>query len=223
MLCKYYEKLLCCKSDLPACFSSHPHSSVCLFVWRCVSADEHTLKLFPFLLCKKAVVSRWGMWGQHTGPPLCLLKMLPTASQLRVARTRGGTGKGRQGQEGMSGKLIWTERIWCEASWAGTREPQRYRGGNDEAGACWLMNDCWRDLLSVNTAANDTIRCWRALEGYVWCVCTLVGFLSALGMGDGYRHQGEPQPSEHLRRWSFQRPQSSQVVLLRYFWFCRGW
>lgn len=64
-LCKYYEKLLCCKSDLPVCFPSsaspsliHLSVSFHLAVYVCRQVYPKPFPVHAVKLCRKTVV-RW--------------------------------------------------------------------------------------------------------------------------------------------------------------------
>lgn len=102
ILCKYYKKLSCGKSDLPV-FLSLPqhHSFVCLYllVWCNMSADKCALKLFPLhSFAGKLQADRYvqlASW-HNCLPCTFLLERLLSASQLKAVRMQRGIGKGLQ-------------------------------------------------------------------------------------------------------------------------------
>lgn len=146
------ESQICLPVFLPTL--THLSVSFCLEVCGCRRAYP---KAFSILALQESCCQLVRYVRAAHRPPALFAEDVAHGFPAESSQNPGRHREGEAGTGGVSGKLIWTERIWCEASWAGTREPQRYRGGNDEAGACWLMNDCWRDLRSVNTAANDTV------------------------------------------------------------------
>lgn len=173
MLCKYYGKLLCFKLELPVCFSSSASCNLvrlCLFVW-CTSADERTLKLFPFVLYSFAGKPESDRYIQLVSVCNCLhcAFCCPAESSQETKRHWRGTWGGA-GSKTTSEPRGWVVRPLVLL---------RCRGEIDDEGTCWLMNDF------VNTPANDLalIRSWGGCLMF-----NLMGFLSALGMGDGHRY-----------------------------------
>lgn len=181
-LCKYYEKLLCCKSDLSFFLSlSQPHSFVCLYllVWCSVSADKCTLKLFPLVLHSFAGKLQPDRYVQLASWHNCLpctfcwrgYSVLPSWKQSGCEEVLDRVSREEKG----SGKPIWIKRMWHKASGAGVCELPRCRGENSEEGtSCWWMTSLI-ELLMTGVLSRER-------------VFHLMGFLSAPGMGDSYRY-----------------------------------
>lgn len=109
-LCKYYEKLLCCKSDLSVFLSlPQPHSLVCLhlLVWCNTFADKCTLKLFPLVLHSFAGKLQPDRYVQLASWHNCLpcnfpgevTQCFPVESSQAVKRHWIGSPERRKGQE----------------------------------------------------------------------------------------------------------------------------
>lgn len=141
ILCKYYKKLLCGRSDLPVFLSLPQHRSfVCLYllVWCNMSADKCTLKLFPLVLHSFAGKLQTDRLVQLTSWHNCLpctffwrgYSVLPSRKQSGCKEALERVSR----EEKSSGEAISVKRMWHKASGAGACELPRCKGENKEEG-----------------------------------------------------------------------------------------